>query len=171
MNDIRKLTAEQFRQCQNDPTHCVIDVRDRQEFAVGSEAPICWPVSAINGSSISDFVRKQKLSPDKTVVLLCARGMRAQQAAEKLRALLPNPTAVVEGGHAALVSTSGKVVSIEQQVRITAGSLVILGALLGYFVSPAAFWLCVFVGSGLVFAGITDWCGMGLLMMKMPWNK
>jgi rhodanese-related sulfurtransferase len=171
MNDIRIITAAQFRQCQNDPAHCVIDVRDRQEFAGGSEASVCWPVSEINGASISNFVREQKLAPDKTVVLLCARGMRAQQAAEKLRPLLPNPIVVVEGGHAALANSGGNVMSIERQVRIAAGALVVTGGLLGLFVTPAALWLCVFVGSGLVFAGITDWCGMGLLMMKMPWNK
>jgi rhodanese-related sulfurtransferase len=102
MSDIRKISAEQFRACQNDPAHCIIDVRDRQEFAAGSEAFVCWPVSEINDETLSEFVREQKLSPHKTVVLLCARGMRASQAAEKLRPLIPNPIVVVEGGHDAL---------------------------------------------------------------------
>jgi len=173
MNDIKKITPEQFRTCQNDPEHCVIDVRDRQEFASGSEAQVCWPLSEINSSSLSEFVKQQKLDPNKTVVLLCARGMRATQAAEKLRPLIPNPIAVVEGGHAALVEAQGgkKIISIERQVRITAGGLVLLGALASIFIHPAAVWLCAFVGGGLVFAGITDWCGMGLFLMKMPWNK
>ena len=117
-------------------------------------------------------MREQQLSPDKTIVLLCARGMRAQQAAEKLRPLLPNPIIVVDGGHAALAAAQGKrTMSIERQVRILAGSLVAIGGLLGYFATPMALWLCVFVGGGLVFAGFTDWCGLGLLLMKMPWNK
>lgn len=102
MSDIRKISAEEFRACQRDPKHCVIDVRDRQEFAAESEAPVCWPVSEINAETLYEFVREHNLGPDKTVVLLCARGMRASQAAEKLRPLIPNPIVVVEGGHAAL---------------------------------------------------------------------
>lgn len=172
MTNIQKISAEEFRRRQQDPAHCVVDVRGQEEFKAGSEASICWPVNEINGESVGDFVREQKLSPDQTVVLLCARGMRAQQAAEKLRPLIPNPIAVVEGGHAALAAGQGKtVMSIERQVRIAAGALVLLGALASLFIHPAAAWLCAFVGGGLVFAGITDWCGMGLLMMKMPWNN
>ena len=61
--------------------------------------------------------------------------------------------------------------SLERQVRIGAGSLVLLGVLLGWLVHPAFFGLSAFVGAGLVFAGVTDWCGMGLLLAKMPWNR
>jgi len=175
MTTIQKINAEQFRQCQQDAAHCVVDVRSQDEFKSGSEASVCWPVNEINGESVSDFVRDQKLSPDQTVVLLCARGTRAQQAADKLRPLIPNPIRVVEGGHAALAAqVSGNekpMMSIERQVRIAAGGLVLINALASIFLHPAAVWLCAFVGGGLIFAGITDWCGMGLLMMKMPWNN
>lgn len=173
MSTIKKISAEQFRACQKDPAHCVIDVRDRQEYAAGSEASVCWPVSEINGETISEFVKEQKLSPDQTVVLLCARGMRASQAADKLRPLIPNPIAVVEGGHAALAIASGSTpnMSIERQVRIAAGALVLVGAIGSAVWHPALIFLSAFVGAGLMFAGITDWCGMGLLMMKMPWNR
>jgi rhodanese-related sulfurtransferase len=170
MNDIKKINAEQFRACQKDPAHCVVDVRDRQEYAAGSEASVCWPVSEINGESIGEFVKAQKISPEQTLVLLCARGMRASQAAEKLRPLIPNPIAVVEGGHAALASGTAQKISIERQVRIAAGALVLLGVI-GSYIHPALIFIAAFVGGGLMFAGITDWCGMGLLMMKMPWNN
>lgn len=170
---IQKMSPEAFRKIQKDAAHCVVDVRGRDEFAAGSEASVCWPVNEINGESVSQFVKEQNLSPDKTIVLLCARGMRAQQAAEKLRPLLPNPITVVEGGHAGLSAASGKkeIMSIERQVRIAAGSLVLIGAVGSVLLHPGLVWLSAFVGGGLVFAGLTDWCGMGLLMMKMPWNK
>lgn len=173
MSTIKKISAEQFRAYQKDPTHCVIDVRDKNEYASGSEASICWPVSEINGESTSEFVKQQKLSPDKTVVLLCARGMRAAQAAEKLRPLIPNPIAVVEGGHAALASTGSakQSISIERQVRIAAGTLVLLGVIGSLVIDPIVILLPAFVATGLIYAGITEWCGLGLLMMKMPWNK
>jgi predicted branched-subunit amino acid permease len=60
---------------------------------------------------------------------------------------------------------------LERQVRIAAGSLVLLGAVLGWLVQPGFFALSAFVGAGLVFAGITDFCGMGIVLSKMPWNS
>lgn len=170
MSKIKKINANQFRACQQDPEHCVVDVRDWPEYSAGSEASCCLPLSAINAETVAEFVRERNLTPDQTVVLLCARGMRAQQAAEKLSTLLPNPIAVVDGGHAALNETAPAVISIERQVRIAAGSLVLTGVIASIFY-PAAIILSGLIGAGLVFAGITDWCGLGLLMMKMPWNK
>jgi hypothetical protein len=63
------------------------------------------------------------------------------------------------------------VISLERQVRIAAGLLVLLGELLGWHVHAVFHAIPVFVGAGLVFAGITDWCGMGLLLARMPWNR
>jgi rhodanese-related sulfurtransferase len=173
MNTITNIGAGEFRQYQKDPKNCVVDVRDHNEFAAGSEASVCLPVSGINAETASAFVKQHNLGPDKTLVLLCARGMRAAQAAERLRPLIPNPIVVVEGGRAGLAAATGEKqpVSIERQVRIAAGSLVLLGIIASVLFHPAAIVLSVFVASGLIFAGITDWCGLGLLMMKMPWNR
>ena len=63
-----------------------------------------------------------------------------------------------------------KAISLERQVRIGAGSLVLAGVLLAIFLHPYFIALSGFVGAGLVFAGLTDWCGMGLLLAKAPWN-
>jgi hypothetical protein len=60
--------------------------------------------------------------------------------------------------------------SLERQVRVVAGSLVLLGILLS-LVHPAFLGLSAFVGAGLIFAGVTDYCGMALLLARMPWNK
>jgi hypothetical protein len=62
-------------------------------------------------------------------------------------------------------------ISLERQVRIAAGSIVLIGTLMGAFVHPAFLGLSAFVGAGLVFAGITDTCGMGMLLARMPWNQ
>ena len=64
-----------------------------------------------------------------------------------------------------------KAISLERQVRIAAGSLVLLGVLLGWLVHPAFIGLSAFVGAGLVFAGVTDTCGMGMMLARMPWNQ
>jgi hypothetical protein len=42
---------------------------------------------------------------------------------------------------------------------------------LGFIVSPYFIGLSAFVGAGLVFAGVTDTCGMGMIIAKMPWNR
>jgi hypothetical protein len=69
------------------------------------------------------------------------------------------------------VTRGKKTVSLERQVRIAAGLLVVLGVVLGWLVHPAFVGLSAFVGAGLTFAGITDTCAMGMLIAKMPWNR
>lgn len=168
---IQAISPERFHECRQSPDFFVIDVREPAEFTAGCEAGSCnWPLSTLNPLRVAELVREHGVNPQQTLVLLCARGMRARQAAEQLRQLLPNPITVVEGGRAAL-APPGAAMSIERQVRIAAGSLVLLGVVGSWLVHPGFIGISAFVGAGLVFAGITDWCGMGLLLMKMPWNR
>jgi len=67
--------------------------------------------------------------------------------------------------------SSHGVISVERQVRIAAGTLVFFGVVLGVYVHPALYGVSGFIGLGLVFAGVTDWCGMGLLLARAPWNR
>jgi rhodanese-related sulfurtransferase len=108
--------------------------------------------------------------------VICRSGGRATQACEKfITAGFPN-VVNVEGGTLACIDAGlsvvrgEKVFSLERQVRITAGLMVIAGVLLGWFVHPYFYGLSAFVGAGLIFAGITDSCPMALLIAKMPWN-
>ena len=117
------------------------------------------------------------LQKDQPVYLLCRSGQRATKAAEKFAKEGFSQPIVVEGGTLAWIAanlpverSTVKVVSLERQVRIAAGALVFTGVLLARFVNFDFIWLSGFVGAGLVFAGITDFCGMGLLIAKMPWN-
>ena len=111
------------------------------------------------------------------VYVICRSGGRGRQACEKfLTAGFPN-VVNVEGGTLACAGAGLPVVrgrtavSLERQVRIAAGSLVVSGAALGWFVHPAFIGLSAFVGAGLLFAGITDTCGMGMALARMPWNR
>ena len=109
--------------------------------------------------------------------VVCRSGSRGKQACEKLQAAGYTQVVNVEGGtlawdQAGLPVVRGtKAMSLERQVRIAAGSLVLIGSLLGAFVNLYWIGLAAFVGAGLVFAGITDTCGMGMLLAKMPWNQ
>lgn len=110
------------------------------------------------------------------VYVVCRSGSRGAKACEAIAAAgFPN-VVNVEGGTLACVDAGlpvvrgRKVMSLERQVRIAAGSLVLVGVGLG-FVHPAFFGLAGFVGAGLVFAGVTDTCGMGMMLARMPWNR
>src|SRR5215471_12072408 len=116
-------------------------------------------------------------SKDEPLYVICRSGSRGRQACEKfLAAGFPN-VVNVEGGTLACVEAGlpvvwgKKAISLERQVRMAAGSLVLLGVLLGLLVHPAFLGLSAFVGAGLVFAGITDTCGMGMMLARMPWNQ
>jgi rhodanese-related sulfurtransferase len=115
-------------------------------------------------------------SHEEPLYVICRSGGRGRQACEKLAAAGLNAVNV-EGGtlawaDAGLPVVRGKrAISLERQVRIAAGSLVLLGAVLAWLVHPALVALSAFVGAGLVFAGVTDTCGMGLLLARMPWNR
>ena len=117
-------------------------------------------------------------SKQEPVYLLCRTGQRASKAAGQLAKSGYAQPVVIEGGTLAWLAANLPVkraavraISLERQVRIAAGSLVLVGVVLGWFVHRAFFGLAGFVGAGLVFAGITDFCGMGLLLAKLPWNR
>jgi rhodanese-related sulfurtransferase len=154
------------------PSSQVIDVRTPVEFAeVHVPQARSVPLNELKPGLL-------QFAKDQPVYLLCRSGQRATKAAEKFAREGFSQPIVVEGGTLAWidanlpVTRSGvKVMSLERQVRITAGSLVFIGVALGWFVHRGFYGLSAFVGAGLVFAGITDFCGMGLLLARMPWNK
>lgn len=114
---------------------------------------------------------------DQPLYVICRSGSRGQQACRALQRAGFSNAINVEGGtsaceQAGLPLVRGrKAISLERQVRIAAGSLVVLGVALGWLVHPALLGLAAFVGAGLVFAGVTDTCGMGMLLARMPWNR
>jgi glyoxylase-like metal-dependent hydrolase (beta-lactamase superfamily II) len=110
-------------------------------------------------------------------LLLCHSGNRASAAKRALEKLHVAGLSVIEGGLRAYVEGGGDTVkgrarlSLERQVRIASGSLALLGVLMGFFIHPVFLILSGLAGAGLIFAGITDWCGMGILLSKMSWNR
>lgn len=152
-----------------------VDVRSPAEYeAVHAEGAKLYPLDGLDPKRL---VSELGVSAQAPVVLLCAGGGRARKAAEKFHAEGIPHCLVVEGGTkaweaAGLPVVRGKgMISIERQVRIGAGTMVLLGVVLGAWVDPFWFFLSGFVGAGLIFAGVTDWCGMGLVLAKMPWNQ
>ncbi|TWT99993.1 Inner membrane protein YgaP [Botrimarina colliarenosi] len=114
---------------------------------------------------------------DGHLYVICQKGSRGAKACDQLAAAGVGDLSNVAGGTEACESAGlpfergRKSMSLERQVRIAAGSLVVIGTALGAFVHPAWLGLAGFVGAGLVFAGVTDTCAMGMLIARMPWNQ
>ena len=151
----------------------LLDVRTPVEYAeTHIEGAVSLPLAELDATTIAGLAAGKS-----ACVLVCGSGGRASRAAEKLAASGLPPVRVLDGGVRAWEAAELPLVrghrafSLERQVRIGAGAMVAIGAALGYFAHPAWFVLPAFVGCGLVFAGITDFCGMGILLAKMPWNN
>lgn len=152
----------------------LIDVRTPVEYrGAHVTKAMNMPLDSLDADALKS---KRSGHADQPIYIVCQSGARSHKACERL---LQSgvPAVSVEGGTQACVQaglpvTRGKrTMSLERQVRIGAGSLVASGVLLGVLVNP---WILIvpgFVGCGLIFAGVTDWCGMGLLIAKMPWNR
>jgi rhodanese-related sulfurtransferase len=153
----------------------IFDVRTPAEFdQMHMRGARSMPLDELDPSAIN----AQRRGSDEEVYVICQSGGRAGKACQQLtEAGLVNVYSI-EGGTAAWEKAglpvergTSKVISLERQVRIAAGALVAIGVLLGWTVHRYFLAIPAFVGCGLVFAGITDFCGMGMLLAKMPWNR
>jgi rhodanese-related sulfurtransferase len=154
---------------RNKPGAQLIDVRSPSEFAAGHIAgAINIPMDQIE-SRIADL-------SSGPIVLICQMGKRARMTANLLEPC-QRQIAVLEGGTAAWIHSGFPVVtsvktrwSLERQVRLGAGLLVLLGAAFALTINPRWLFLSAFIGLGLIFAGLTDICPMAEILGKMPWN-
>jgi rhodanese-related sulfurtransferase len=150
----------------------IVDVRSGGEFAGGR-------IAGAKLLPLADLASRQhELDREKPVVCVCQSGRRSACARDQLIQLGGFNVASLTGGMNAWLQAGLPMEkdarapwALERQVRVTAGGLVLLGLGLGWFVHPLFFSLSAFVGAGLVFAGLTDWCGMGLLLARAPWNR
>jgi rhodanese-related sulfurtransferase len=149
----------------------LIDVRSPSEFASGHiPGAVNIPMDQIE-SRLAD------LSSTTPIVLICQMGKRARMTAGLLEPC-PFQLSVLEGGTSAWIQAGFPVVrsvrsrwSLERQVRLGAGLLVLTASALTLFGSPHWIFLAAFAGAGLTFAGLTDICLMAELLRRMPWNK
>ena len=150
----------------------LIDVRSPAEFAsLHVKGAQNIPLDQLEAATVPDAP-----SPDHPIYVICQAGGRSAKGCEQLAAANLDVASVAGGTvackTAGLPMVEGKgVISLERQVRIAAGILVLLGALASLFVHPNFIAIPLFVGAGLTFAGITDTCGMGLMLARAPWNR
>jgi rhodanese-related sulfurtransferase len=168
--------TELHRILDQDKSTPLLDVRTPAEHArVHVPGTTLIPVDRLDAAALES---RGTFSKNKPLFILCHSGTRAKQAAEKLERAGYGECCVVEGGTAAWEAAglpvnrgASKVWPLDRQVRLVIGLGVVAGVLLGQFVNPAFIWLSAFMGAGLIFAAITDWCGLAIAMSKMPWNQ
>ena len=150
----------------------IVDVRTPAEFArIHAKGAQLVPLDSL------DSVAPALAATKEPLYVICHSGTRAAKACQRLAEAGIGQALCVEGGTAAwekaglpVERSPGGSISLERQVRIAAGSLVLTGLLLA-LIHPTFLGLSAFMGAGLVFAGITDYCGIALLLAKMPWNR
>jgi len=162
------------RQRQGQPVE-LIDVRTPAEYReVHVEGARLVQLDRFNATAV---VASRRGAPAEPLYVICRTGSRARQACEKILATGFTNVILVEGGTLAWeqgglpVKRGKKTISLERQVRIVVGTLVLTFTALGFAVHPYFLAIPAFVGAGNLFAGITDTCGMGLLLARMPWNQ
>ena len=150
----------------------LIDVREYPEFAAGRIAG----AKLIPLGNIAE--RAHEVGGDAEIYLICRTGRRSAEATRQLRSLGFERAINVAGGFEAwrkenlpFERDERAPWSIERQVRFTAGLLVLIGVLLSLFVHPYFIALAGLIGFGLAFTATIDWCGMGILISKLPWNR
>lgn len=150
----------------------LVDIREPDEFARRHvRGALSRPLAAFEQAHL-------KIEPGQDVIFTCRTGMRTGANCARLTAAVEGEAFVLSGGVDAWAAAGLPVVEdrkapleIMRQVQIAAGSLVLAGAVLGLTVHPAFFFLTVFAGAGLVFAGATGFCGMARLLALAPWNR
>jgi rhodanese-related sulfurtransferase len=169
---IPEVDAGQVRQWLAEKRAVLIDIRDPIEQA--REHVVGARFVPLEGLDTADFAEDR----GKIAVFHCQMGQRTQMAAERLIATAFTEAYALKGGidgwkAAGLpVHLDRKVpISMMRQVQIAAGGLVLLGAVLAALVSPWFLILSGGVGAGLMFAGISGFCGMARLLAAMPWNR
>jgi rhodanese-related sulfurtransferase len=162
------------RQLKSEHPPMLLDVRTPVEH---EEAHIdgvrLLPLDQLDPSDV-----RGSLPAGTTCVVICGSGGRASRAAQTLRDAGCGDVLVLEGGMTAwqqaglpIVRSERKRLPLMRQVQVVIGAMVLAGTLLSLFVDPRFIWLAVFMGAGLIFAGLSGWCGLAILLSKMPWNR
>ena len=174
MNSSTISVSEFAELCQQRDDVGLIDVRTPAEYRESHlEIARNVPLDRLDPVTLM----RTRNGAGEPLYFICQSGGRGRQACEKFHKAGFTNVVNVEGGMTACLEVGlpvvrgKKTLSLERQIRIAAGSLVLLGILLAWLVHPAFVGLSAFVGAGLIFAGVTDTCGMGIILARMPWNQ
>jgi rhodanese-related sulfurtransferase len=156
----------------------VLDVRSVAEYRAGHiPGAQSIPLDSLSADALAHAFKRPSLGREETLYVTCHTGPRARQAAERLQQAGFVNLSLIEGGTRSWeqlglpVERCGKALSLERQVQIAVGSLLVLKVILGFSVHELFFALAAMIGIGLIVAGTTRWCGMARLIARLPWNR
>lgn len=179
---MKKISISEYKSASDKDRAFLLDVRTPGEYeTVHADGAVNVPLGTVTETKLKEA---NGGTLPKTVYVLCKSGGRATKAAEEICTfpeIVSNEVEVkvIAGGTEAwieaelpVVRTAGKgVISLDRQVRIAAGGLVVIGSVLELLGVQGFSLLALFVGAGLVFSGVTDTCGLAAVLGKCPWNQ
>lgn len=173
MSDIHRITPEKAARLVQEKKAVLVDVRTTSEVvALSIPNSVYIPEPLVAESKLNEFA-----GVGKSIIFYCHSGMRSDDMVRKFGRINNGDVWSLDGGIVAwrksgfsLESTS-KVISVERQTQIIAGSLIISSVILGLTVDTAFFGASIFFGAGLLFTGLSGSCLMGILLRQLPWNK
>lgn len=169
INTIDAATAKQLHAS----SAMFIDVREPAEHNTKHiPSSLLMPLGKINAADLAAF-------DTDNIVIYCQKGMRGNKACEKLleqnpKLKLHNVAGGIEAWEAAnfeIAKGTSNVLPLDRQVQITIGTLVFCFSLLAHFYSANFNFAAAFIGAGLLFAGLSGFCGLARLLAMAPWNK
>lgn len=156
----------------------VLDVRSVAEYRAGHiPGAQLIPIDSLSADALAHAFKRPSLGREETLYITCHTGPRALQAAQRLQQAGFDNLSLIEGGTKSWeqlglpLESCGKALSLERQVQIAIGSLLVLKVFLGFSVHELFFALTAMIGIGLIVAGTTRWCGMARLIAHLPWNR
>ncbi|MEW8509072.1 MAG: rhodanese-like domain-containing protein [Candidatus Thiodiazotropha sp.] len=156
----------------------LLDVRTGMEYRSGHiPGAKLLTLDKISDESLVEQLGDPKGRDHASIYVTCQSGFRAQQAVAQMQATGYKNLVLVEGGSegwekAGLpMKRCGRIISLERQVQIAIGSLLLLKVIFGFTLHELFFLAGALIGMGLIMAGVTRWCGMARLIAMMPWNR
>ncbi len=172
---VAEISPQQLAELCRTGSPEILDVRTPAEYEQVHAAPArLLPLQELDAEK---YLRERGADRKEPIYVICRSGARGKQACEKFIQAGFENVFNVQGGtmaweQAGLPVVRGrKTISVECQVRIISGGLILLGSALGAFVDIAFVSIAAVVGAGLLYSGLTDSCPMGVMLMKMPWNR
>lgn len=175
MTTPQTITPQQAHEWLSSGEAILIDVREPEEFK--AEHIAC--AASLPLARVCDLWEHMHIPAGRKLIFQCLRGKRGEQAC----AIVPKVSSAyavynLEGGidgwkkaGLPVVVSSGTKLSLFRQVQIIVGLLVLISVLLGFSGHIWGFAVAGFFGAALAFAGITGWCGLAMILSRMPWNK
>ena len=176
MSEIQSVSAEKLAELDAEGSVDLIDVRTPVEFReVHAAIARNIPLDSLDPSRV---MGERNGTAGEPLYVICRSGSRSSKACQKFVDAGFENIVNVEGGTNAWdaaglpVNRGKKAISLERQVRIVAGMITLIGAVAA-LATGNVYWAAIpaFIGAGLTFAGITDTCGMGMVLARMPWNQ